>query len=148
MSAFTLLPVGTQKLLAAGVAVVLLVAGSSLSWLMHGRVDAAQSRLSVSIANRQAMAELVARFEARAASGAAQLDLSAVVTRSLEGQSFQPSQIQQQNGELALRFDNAPFNEVLAWMLELEASGVVLGNVGIAQAQPEGVSLTLVLRGG
>lgn len=148
MSAFTRLPVSTQKLVAACAVIALVGAGSATSWIMHSRVEAAQSRLDASIANRQAMADLVARFEARQRSGVAELDLSTVVTRSLQGQNFQPSQIQQQNGELALRFDNAPFNEVLAWMLELQESGVTLNNVGIAQAQPDGVSLTLVLRGG
>jgi type II secretory pathway component PulM len=147
MTRFALLPADTQKVVVGVLAAALIVSGGALSWTMHSRVAAAQLRLEASRANQQAMAELVQRFEARQLSGAA-TDLSAVVNRSLQGKSFQPTLMQQQNGELALRFDNAPFDDVLAWMLELEEAGAVVANVAIAQAQATGVTLTLVLRGG
>jgi type II secretory pathway component PulM len=114
---------------------------------MHGRVSAAQARVDHSRANQQAMTQLVERFEARQLSCAA-TDLSAVVTRSLQGKRFQPALLQQQNGELALRFDNAPFAEVLEWLIELEEAGAVVASVAVAQAQSSGVTLTLVLRSG
>jgi type II secretory pathway component PulM len=136
----------TQKLVVGLVAAALLIGGSALSWTMHHRVAAAQSRLDASRANLQAMTDLVQRFQAREGSGAA-TDLSAVVTRSLQGKSFQPALMQQQNGELALRFDSVPFDELLGWMLELEEAGAVATNVAVAQAQSGGVTLTLVLRG-
>lgn len=147
MSRFGQLPAQTQKLAAVAIAALLIAAGAGLSWMLHGNVADARARLDASVASEQAMRTLVQRFEARQASGAA-TDLSTVVTRSLQGKSFQPSLIQQQNGDLALRFDNAPFNEVLAWMLELEEAGAVVANVAATEAQPAGVTLTLVLRGG
>jgi general secretion pathway protein M len=148
MLRFLQLPVATQKLVAACTVAAVMCGGGLLSWYLHTRIAAAQLRVETSLANQQAMAELVQRFEAARITGTTQ-DLSAVVTRSLQGKSFQPSRMQQQNGEIALRLDNAPFHEVLAWMLELEESGAVaLGNVGITQAQPAGVTVTLVLRGG
>ncbi len=149
MRRFAQLPVSTQKLV-AGVAIgAVLLACGLLSWQLHAHAAAAESRLQTSATNRQTMTELVQRFQAAQITGTAEVDLSAVVTRSLEGKSFQPSRIQQQNGEIVLRLDNAPFNDVLAWMLELEETGrVVLGNVGITQGQSAGVTLTLVLRGG
>jgi type II secretory pathway component PulM len=146
MTRFALLPADTQKLVAGVLAAALIVTGGALSWTMHDRVATAQLRLEASRANQQSMTDLVQRFEARQLSGAA-TDLSAVVNRSLQGKSFQPSLMQQQNGELALRFDNAPFADVVAWMLELEEAGAVVANVAIAQAQSGGVTLTLVLRG-
>lgn len=147
MMRFGRLPNRSQKVVAGLLAALVIVAGSGLSWVMHGRVSAAQLRLDESRANQRAMTELVERFEARQLNGAAE-DLSALVTRSLQDRTFQPTLLQQQNGELALRFDNAPFAEVLEWMLELEQAGAVVANVAIAQAQSSGVSLTLVLRGG
>ena len=147
MTRFTRLPPDVQKLVAGCVIALVVAAGGALSWTLHARAAAAQSRLDTSSANRSAMTALVERFESRRGSGAA-TDLGALVTRSLQGKSFQPSQIQQQNGELALRLDNAPFNEVLAWMLELEKAGAVPGNVAMVQARPAGVTVTLVLRGG
>lgn len=150
---FAQLPVATQKLVLAAGLVVAVLAGGSLSWHLHQQVTAAQLRRDAAVANLQGMSELVQRYRELQAAGAggtgAAGDLSAVVTRSLQGKTFQPNRIQQQNGELALRLDNAPFNEVLAWLLELEESGaVVLGNVSITQAQPAGVTLTVALRGG
>jgi type II secretory pathway component PulM len=147
MTRFALLPADTQKIVAGTLAFALIVSGGVLSWTLHNQVAAAQLRLEASRANQQAMMELVQRFEARQLSGAA-TDLSAVVNRSLQGKNFQPTLMQQQNGELALRFDNAPFADLLAWMLELEEAGAVVANVAIAQAQSAGVTLTLVLRGG
>jgi general secretion pathway protein M len=149
MRRFALLPVATQKLVAGLVVAAVVIAGSALSWQTHRRAAAAQVRLDASVANHEAMTALVQRFQAAQVNGTADTDVSAVVTRSLQGKSFQPSRIQQQAGEVVLRLDNAPFEEVLAWMLELEESGAVaLGNVGITQAQPTGVTVTLVLRGG
>lgn len=145
MTRFMQLPADTQKLVAGLAAAALIVMGGALSWTLHGQVASARSRLEASATNRQAMMELVRDFEARQLSGAA-TDLSALVTRSLQGKSFQPALIQQQNGELALRFDNAPFADVLAWMIELEDAGAIVANVVVAQAQ-SGVSLSLVLRG-
>jgi type II secretory pathway component PulM len=145
MTRFALLPAATQKVVVGVLAAAFIITAGALSWTMHGRVAAAQLRLEASRANQQAMTELVQRFEARQLSGAA-TDLSAVVNRSLQGKSFQPTLMQQQNGELALRFDNAPFGDVLAWMSELEEAGAVLANVAIAQAG-SGVTVTLVLRG-
>jgi type II secretory pathway component PulM len=154
MTRFTQLPNHTQKMAAGLLAALLIAGGAGLSWMMHGRVADAQLRLDQSHVNQQAMKELVQRFEARRLSGAA-TDLSAVVNRSLQGRSFQPTLMQQQNGELALRFDNAPFAEVLDWLIELEEAGAVVGNVAVAQAaqaqfgrESSGVTLTLVLRGG
>ncbi|MGV3591707.1 MAG: type II secretion system protein GspM [Gammaproteobacteria bacterium] len=145
--AFTRLPPAIQKLV-AGIGIALLVAaGIAVSWHMHARAAEARRQVDASNANLAVMRELVRRFEARQATGGTKLDLSALVTRSLQGKSFQPSQIQQQNGELALRFDGVPFAAVLAWMAELAEAGVVFSNVGIAQAGMEGVSLTLVMRG-
>jgi type II secretory pathway component PulM len=146
MSRFTQLPNDSQKLVVGLVAVLLITGGAALSWIVHGRVAAAQQRLDESRVNQQEMTELVQRFEARRLSGAA-TDLSAVVTRSLQGKNFQPTLLQQQNGELALRFDNAPFADVLEWMIELEEVGAVVTNVAVAQGQSSGVTLTLVLRG-
>lgn len=153
MRRFLLLPVFTQKRVATAGLVVCLLASAGLSWQMHRQVAAAQIRLDIAQANAQAIAELVERYRALqgedAAGAAAETDLSAIVTRSLQGKNFQPSRIQQQNGEIALRLDNAPFNAVLAWLLELEETGgVMLSSVGITQAQPAGVTLTLVVRGG
>lgn len=147
MTRFARLPADTQKTLAALIATAVVIAGGMLSWTLHGSVAAAEERLAESRANLQAMAELVQRFEARQLSGAA-TDLSALVTRSLQGKAFQPALMQQQNGELALRFDNAPFNEALAWMRELEEAGAVLASVAIAQSPSGGVNLSVVLRGG
>lgn len=147
MKAFTQLPPKTQKLLVTVAVALLVMAGSATSWSLHQRAAAAQRRFDASSANLQALAALVQRFEERQAAGATGLDLSAIVTRSLQGRSFQPSQIQQQDGELALRLDNAPFADVLAWMVELGEAGLVFSKVGVAQGQ-EGVNLTLVLRAG
>ena len=152
MAGFKQLTVPTQKrVFAAGMAVCLLM-GAALSWQAHRRAAAAQLRYDTTVDQVQTMTALVERYRALQTAGpaaTADTDLSAVVTRSLQGKNFQPSRIQQQNGELALRLDNAPFDEVLAWLLELEESGaVVLGNVGITQAQPAGVTVTMVLRGG
>lgn len=146
--AFLRLPPGMQKLV-AGIGIAACVAtGLGASVQMHMRAAAAQHDAEMSDANLAAMRELVRRFEARQARGGAALDLSALVTRSLQGKSFQPSQIQQQNGELAVRVDGVPFDELLAWLLELEEAGAVLGSAGITQAQPGGVSAMLVLRAG
>jgi type II secretory pathway component PulM len=155
MKRFTQLPNETQKVAAGLLAVLLIAGGAGLSFTMHGRVAAAKLRLEESRVNQQAMTELVRRFESRQLSGAA-ADLSAVVTRSLQGKNFQPTLLQQQNGELALRFDNAPFAEVLEWLIELEEAGAVVANVAVAQGaqarsgggESSGVTLTLVLRGG
>jgi len=147
MTRFMRLTPELQKLVVGGGATLVVLACALVSSLMHARVAEAQSRLEASVDNRQTMAELVERFDARQNAGAA-TDLGALVTRSLQGKAFQPSLIQQQNGELALRLDNAPFNDVLEWMLELEEAGAVLGNVAMIQAQPAGVTVTLVLRGG
>ncbi len=147
MKRFAQMSAESQKLFAGVLAAVLIVAASGLSWMTHGRAASAEQRLAESRANRDAMTELVRRFEARQLSGAA-VDLSAVITRSLQGKPFQPSLMQQQNGELALRFDNAPFDEVLAWMRELEEAGAVLASVAVAQSPSGGVNLSVVLRGG
>lgn len=147
MSRFAQLPPRTQKLVVGSALAVLLLAGAGLSWNLHERVAAARARLEASSANRAAMNELVQRFEARARSGAAP-DLSALVARSLQGKSFQPGQMQQQNGELALRLDNVAFADVLDWLIELEEQGAVPAQVAISQGQPAGVTVTLVLRGG
>ncbi|MDY6982622.1 MAG: type II secretion system protein GspM [Pseudomonadota bacterium] len=146
--AFLRLPPATQKLVAGIGIAVAVAAGAMASWQMHARAAAAQRHLDASEANLAVMSELVRRFETRQTRGAAAPDLSALVTRSLQGKSFQPSQIQQQNGELALRIDGVPFDELLAWLLELEEAGAVLGSAGITQGQPAGVSAMLVLRAG
>ncbi|HEY0963932.1 MAG TPA: type II secretion system protein GspM [Pseudomonadales bacterium] len=145
--AFLRLPPATQKLIAGAGITVLIATGLGMSWQMHARAEEARRAVDASTANHAAMAELVSRFNARQTRGSAAPDLSALVTRSLQGKDFQPSQLQQQNGELALRFDGVPFAAVLAWMVELEDAGVVFSNVGIAQAGSDGVSVTLVMRG-
>lgn len=145
---FLALPPATQKLV-AGIGIAAFVAiGLGASMHMHARAAAAQRHVDMSNANLAAMHELVRRFEARQTRGGIAPDLSALVTRSLQGKSFQPSQIQQQNGELAVRVDGVPFDELLAWLLELEEAGAVLGSAGITQGQPGGVSAMLVLRAG
>lgn len=146
MKSFTRLPPTVQKRVALCVGFVVAGAGAAASWTLHQHKDAAQRRLETSLANRAAMTALVQRYEAHQPQGSAALDLSAIVTRSLQGKSFQPSQIQQQNGELALRLDRVAFADVLEWMAELADAGVVFSNVGVAQAI-DGVNLTLVLRG-
>jgi len=148
MKAFAQLPANTQKAIVGALVIVLLGAGAFVSWSMHERRAAAQRHLEASLANRQAMTELVQRFDAQRTSGAAVVDLSALVTRSLQGKGFQPSQVQQQNGELALRIDAASFNEIVTWMAELAEAGVAFSNVGIAQAPAGTVNLTVVLRDG
>src|SRR5690606_17588476 len=88
MHAFMRLAPATQKLV-AGIGVVVIVAtGIAASAAMHARAATAQRHLDASSANRAAMNELVQRFEARQTRGTASLDLSALVTRSLQGKSF------------------------------------------------------------
>jgi type II secretory pathway component PulM len=146
--AFLSLPPATRKFVAGISVAVLVAAGLATSWQLHARAAAAQRHLDASSANLAVMQELVRRFETRQTRGTATLDLSALVTRSLQGKPFQPSQIQQQNGELALRIDGVAFDELLAWLLELEEAGAVLGSAGITQGQSAGVNAMLVLRAG
>jgi type II secretory pathway component PulM len=152
MRAFLQLPVRTQKLLVTSVVGLCFLLGAVLSWQAHRNLAAARSALSGTGAQVQAMQALVARYQqlqGADTTGAAVSDLIAVVNSSLEGKRFQPSRIQQvAAGELSVRLDAVPFNDALAWLLELENTGAVVpGVVGITQNQPAGVNMTLTLHG-
>jgi type II secretory pathway component PulM len=150
---FNKLDARSQRHVVVVTALLLLVLGAALSWQVHGSKRSAAAAVDASAQDLLAMDELLARYEQlqqQRGTGvtANNEDLTALVNRTLQGRSFQPTRIQQGvDGELQLRLDDVAFADALAWLTELEnTGGVVVGAVTVNQAAAGSASLTLVLR--
>ena len=151
---FTRLNARRQLQVVVASAALMLVLGSLLSWEMHRSNLAARTALTESENNLEAMDALLVRYSAlqagRGNETAASADIAAIVNRTLQGRSFQPTRIQQgADGELQVRLDEVVCADALAWLAELDsADGIVAGAVSVSQGSSGSANITLVLRGG
>jgi type II secretory pathway component PulM len=152
---FNRLDARSQRQLVTVAAVLLCVLAGLLSWQVHQGKRAVAAALDESARNLAAMDELLERYASLQQRGGGGMqaggeDVAAVVNRTLQGRSFQPTRIQQgTDGELQVRLDDVAFADALAWLADLENTrGLVVGAVTVNQGPAGSANLTLVLRGG
>jgi len=130
--------------------VVLLAAGVLLQ--LHKAQRQAQQQLQQSADELAEVRNLAGQFAAlhtgdNTATGEA-VDMTAVVSRSLQAFGLQPSRIQQGAAdELQLRLDGVQYTDVIAWLAALEQSGnVVLLRATFSQTANGSTNLTVSLK--
>ena len=142
-----------QQLWTAGTAAVLVMLMAAAVLLqMHKVEQQAQQQLQFSAGELAEVQTLAGQFAAlhagdKTASGET-VDMTAVVSRSLQAFGLQPSRIQQGTAdELQLRLDGVQYSDVIAWLAALEQNGsVVLLRATFSQAPGGSTNLTVSLK--
>lgn len=142
-----------QQLVTAGSAALLalLLAGGILLQLHKAQVQA-QLQLQQAAAELTQVQALAAQFAALHANDKPAsedvVDLTAVVSRSLQAFGLQPTRMQQgSSDELQLRLDAVPYSDAIAWLASLEQSGsVVLLRATFSQGAGDTSNLSVSLK--
>jgi type II secretory pathway component PulM len=142
-----------QQLWTAGtLALVVVLLAAAVLLQLHKAQLQAQQQLQFSASELAEVQTLAERFAAlhtgdQTATGEA-VDMTAVVSRSLQAFGLQPSRIQQGTvDELQLRLDGVQYTDVIAWLAALEQSGtVVLLRATFSGAQSGSTNLTVSLK--
>ena len=142
-----------QQLVAAGAAALAtaLVMTVLLVQLHVSRHEARQQLVQAAseLAQIESLAKQFAQMHAsdEGTSGET-VDLTAVVSRSLQSFGLQPTRIQQGSAdELQLRLDAVPYVDAIAWLAALEQNGmVVLLRATFTQGPNESTNLTVNLK--
>ncbi len=142
-----------QQLVTAGSAALLalLLAGGILLQLHKAQVQA-QLQLQQAAAELTQVQALAAQFAALHANDKPAsedvVDLTAVVSRSLQAFGLQPTRMQQgSSDELQLRLDAVPYSDAIAWLASLEQSGsAVLLRATFSQGAGDTSTLSVSLK--
>ncbi|MCW8109042.1 type II secretion system protein M [Alteromonas ponticola] len=133
-----------EQMLVALSGVVILIA--ILYWGIFAPLNAGLEREQTRLANQQKLLEWVSERanraqQLRAAAGTPNRftgSLPQVVNSTTGRFNIAISRMQPQGEELQVWVDQAPFNDVLGWLQEMEKLGIVILNADIAEADEPG----------
>ncbi len=141
-----------QLAVAGGAALLVLLLASGVLLQLHRSQRHAQLQLILAAEQLMQVTTLAAQFAAMHASDQATsgdaVDVTAVVSRSLQAFGLQPTRMQQSMAdELQLRLDAVAYSDAIAWLAMLEQGGaVVLLRATFSQGPGDTANLSVSLK--